>query len=312
MEAYPYHAGQQAIQQEANTGPVADRLSHWVGPVAQFAEAADLIVLASLATSGDLTVAALSGPPPLVSMTSGESGLTMRLPLELLHHLRSDAACGGLVINVAAARRSRVAGMLTADGVAAQLRCSIAFTNCRKYIAPSVNVKAERVIGPARRVSLAIEDPRLLDCLAKAEMAFLATRNPAGTPDVSHRGGPAGFLSMSPADGTIQWTEYVGDGMFVSAGNLRACEQFTLLVPDLDSGDALELVGRADYHTHERWREPRSAALLRGPDPFPKQGEVRGQVLQAHWLNGFCGPRRRGNSVARVTSCSALEEQEPL
>lgn len=312
MEPYPYHDGQRAIQQEANTVPVADRLSHWVGPVAQFATAADFIVLASLCGSGELALTALSGPPPLVSVTTTEAGLLMRLPLAVSDHLGHDVACGGLVINIAAARRSRIAGMLTEDGACAQLRCATAFTNCRKYVAPSVAIGGETMIGPTEVRPLAIDAPCLNECLAKAELAFLATRNPAGMPDVSHRGGPAGFLSMNPGGNEITWIEYVGDGMFVSAGNLRACQQFTLVVPDLDSGGALELVGRADYLTHERWREPRSAALLRGPKPFPKQGEVRGRVLRANWLEGFCGPRRSQDRGARVTSCSALEEQEPL
>lgn len=39
----------------------------------------------------------------------------------------------------------------------------------------------------------------------------------------------------------------MGDGIFKSAGNVRATGKFTLLVPDMESGDAVELVGAGKY-----------------------------------------------------------------
>jgi hypothetical protein len=53
----------------------------------------------------------------------------------------------------------------------------------------------------------------------------------------------------------------VGDGMFLGAGNFHKTKLFALLVPDLDTGEALEFLGEGDFQTLERHAQPRTAAL---------------------------------------------------
>jgi len=69
----------------------------------------------------------------------------------------------------------------------------------------------------------------------------------------------------------LTWPEYVGDGVFKSAGNVRATRMMTLLVPDHDSGDGVELIGRGDYTNIRPERRQRTDSLVQHRDPFPIQ-----------------------------------------
>lgn len=116
---------------------------------------------------------------------------------------------------------------------------------------------------------------------ARAETAFLASISPDGGPDVAHRGGPPGFLELDVAARRLTWTEYVGDGVFKSAGNIRATGMMTLLVPDPDSGDGVELIGRAAYRNVRTGREQRRDALEQHREEFPTQGIMTCEISRA-------------------------------
>ncbi len=306
-----YHAGQIAAQTEANTRPVAERLTRWVGPVAEFAAAADLVLLATVDTAGVPRFAALAGAPPLATM--GEDG-ALRLTAapagwQPQADERTEAACGGIAISLGQRRRARLNGVLRRAADGWTLAATETFVNCRKYIAPSLALAEAPHAGPAGREPLALEDPWLGALLAGAETAFLSSVSPAGLPDVSHRGGPAGFLTL--AGGVLSWPEYVGDGMFKSAGNVRATGAATLLVLELATGDAAELWGHAAYTTARREPEPRAAGLLQGRDPFPVQGAMRLHLAGAARLTSLMHPRHRAGVTERITSCSPIAEQAP-
>jgi hypothetical protein len=306
--ALQYHAGQVEVQEEANTRPVADMLADWVGPVAEFSRVADMILLATPDDDGDLRFATVSGAAPLVEVL-GEQGLFIP---ELSLALQTDGAlAGGLAINLSQRRRARVNGRLVRSESGWVLEAAETFTNCRKYIAPSVALEEGRVNRPTTVEPLSCDESWLADLLGRAETSFLASVSPEGQPDVSHRGGAPGFLQLDAASGVLTWPEYVGDGMLKTAGNIRATGRATLLVLDLASGDAAELVGEAAYRTLRTYREARTDALLSGRDPFPVQGEMSLQVRWARRLRSLIAPRKRLEKALRVTSCSSTDEQAP-
>lgn len=306
--ALEYHAGQIEVQEEANTRKVADTLASWVGPVGEFVSVADLILLATANVSGDLSFAAVSGKPPLVE-AAGRARL--RLPGLRLAEPGATLPAGGIAINFAQLRRARLNGSVTADGDGSFLTASEAFTNCRKYIAPSIALGGERRIGPLSGATIAFDDPWLQTVVSAAETAFLASVSPTGQPDVSHRGGPPGFLQIDPAAAMLTWPEYVGDGMLKSAGNVRTTARLTLLVVDLVSGDAAELSGEGAYRTLRTARKARTAALERHREEFPVQGEMTVRLMRATRLHVLFTPRQRFERHVRVTSYSPLDEQAP-
>jgi hypothetical protein len=310
MSPLQYHHGQLEVQREANTRHVADKLAHWVGPVARYALNADLFLFALLGERGRLQFAALSGPPPLAQVAGPG---TLRLVPALATVLRPSASTsvGGLVISLARSERARLNGILRLNGGdALELEATEPFTLCRKYIVPSVAASQAPIAGPVAREEVSLDDPWVREIVAAAETSFLASISPDADPDVAHRGGPRGFLELDPAARQLCWTEFVGDGVFKSAGNIRATGSAALLVPDLASGAAVELAGRAAYETLRFDRRPRVDPLVRFRDPYPTQGRMTLQVDAAYRLRGFAWPCQP-IQADRVTSSSEVYDQAP-
>jgi hypothetical protein len=310
MKPLVYHAGQLAAQAEAGTTRVAQKLADWVGPVPDFARGADLIVLATPDGGGELRFTVLSGSAPLVQIVE-TPGLALELPPVAAGQVPMPAVCGGLVISLGLARRARVNGTLRLGAAGPELLVTEAFTLCRKYMAPSVSLEPAVRVGPALRAPVALDDPWLADLVARAETSFLGSVSPAGMPDVAHRGGKPGFLQFDPAARRLAWTEFVGDGVFKSAGNVRATGTMALLVPDLASGDGAVLVGRAEYVTDAAQRTQREDALVQHREEFPPQGRMTCTIARAERLSGLAHPRERIARAPRVTSRSTVPEQKP-
>lgn len=311
MNPLRYHEGQRQVQREANTEPVADMLSEWVGPVIRYASLADLIVLASPGAGTSLAFTALSGQPPLVQ--AGSSGGTIRLsfPPAIARHIAPGTVTGGIVLNAIEARRSRFAGVLAEANGRLDIDCEIAFTNCRKYIAPTQRLGDSPLTGPAAREIIAIDDPRIEPIMANAITAFLGTIDPDGIPDVSHRGGEPGFLTWSPGARRLAWDEYSGDGMFKSAGNVRATGRIALLVPDLATGDALEIQAAGTYENLHTSPQRRVHSLQQFRERYPVQGRIEGTVESVALLSRLMHPRSLSDKVARLNCTSPVSEQSP-
>ena len=306
--ALQYHAGQIEVQEEANTRPAAEMLAHWIGPVGLFASVADMIVLATSQETGELQFAAVSGAAPLVDVV-GDSAI--RLPHLELPYDADGGLAGGIAISLAQLRRARLNGRLWLDEGGWTLEAEEAFTNCRKYLAPSVAVSETPHAGPVSRQRISISDSWLREVAGRAETSFLASISPDGQPDVSHRGGLPGFLGMDAGTGRLRWDEYVGDGMLKSAGNVRATGVASILVLDLDSGDAAELRGRAVYTTRRSYQEARESSLEQHRERYPVQGTMELRIEGASRLAGFTAPRKRLDKALRVTSRSSTAEQAP-
>lgn len=303
-----YHGGQIAVQEEANTRRVADMLANWVGPVGEFSRVADMILLATPDQDGDLRFSAVSGEAPLTEVAADSR---LRIPGLALDGRAKSLPVGGLAINLSQLRRARINGRLEFDGEGWTLEAEEAFTNCRKYMAPSFALRGERRYAPDAVEPLSCDEPWLTDVLARAETAFLASVSPDGLPDVSHRGGMPGFLRLNPASNEVTWAEFVGDGMFKTAGNIRATGRATLLVLDLETGDAAELIGEARYRTLKTLKQARLDALQKHRDAFPVQGEMTLRIRWARRLLGLIMPRQRLEKAVRITSCSSTDDQAP-
>jgi hypothetical protein len=80
MPPLRYHAGQIAVQEEAKTRHVADKLAHWVGPVDEFALGADLLLLATADADGVLSFAVRLADPRVEGLLLGGRASPGRLP----------------------------------------------------------------------------------------------------------------------------------------------------------------------------------------------------------------------------------------
>jgi len=91
------------------------------------------------------------------------------------------------------------------------------------------------------------EDLRRL--VGDAETFFIATINPhggaTGGADVSHRGGKPGFVRID-AGRRLSFPDFSGNGHFNTLGNLELDDRAGLLFADFQTGDVLQLSGRAE------------------------------------------------------------------
>lgn len=81
--------------------------------------------------------------------------------------------------------------------------------------------------------------------IAKAEMFWLASVDPTGSPTVSFKGGAPGFVKM-PDDKTLLFPCFDGNGMFFSMGNIAATSQVGLLFMDFATPSRLRAQGSAE------------------------------------------------------------------
>lgn len=221
------------------------------------------------------------------------------------HQLRAKAAetgaqiaVGVLGLDLSNRRRNRVNGRIEAQPVAGGLllgHVDSSFGNCPKYIqkrpwrvldaafATSSDRTAAQQSSTEWQLPQGTDSPLLqafLKVVAQADTMFVATAHPtvSGTPnqaksfargvDVSHRGGPTGFvearqyqeegeereekeggeIDASIAKGqrlVLRWADYVGNAFFNTLGNMIINPKVGLSFPDFETGDLWQAVGQA-------------------------------------------------------------------
>lgn len=265
MESSPWHDGERVlhrrlgIDERMETGGRHVIRSFMPDQHRSFFQLLPFILVGSTDRRGQLWASMLTGTPGFVS-----SPTPLRLEIDarpaagdpLAEALAPDAPLGLLGIELPTRRRNRANGRIAAvdaDGIAVAVEQS--FGNCPKYIvkrdyaalAPETPVRAEPVAGLDQDARRLIEG---------AETFFVATSPGAGAlPDVSHRGGNAGFVRL---DGdTLTVPDYSGNLFFNTLGNMLLQPRAGLLFPDFATGDLLQLTGTTELD----WDGPDVASL---------------------------------------------------
>ena len=83
-----------------------------------------------------------------------------------------------------------------------------------------------------------------IDFIERSAMFFLATADADGWPDVSYKGGQAGFVRCIDR-GTVAFPSYDGNGMFRSLGNVLVNDRVGLLFVDFEQPNRLRIQGVA-------------------------------------------------------------------
>jgi len=199
---------------------------------------------------------ATSPDPTLLAILGGADDPTGR-------RLVAGAPIGLLGIELHTRRRNRANGRIAfthADGILVNIEQS--FGNCPQYIHPRRLALDDRPRAP-------VQEFEGLDDAARAQIAaadtfFVATSSGAGVAhggvDVSHRGGPAGFVAVDGDVLTIP--DYRGNRYFNTLGNLLLDPRAALLFADFESGRLLQLQGTVEIawddhdlpHAERTWR----------------------------------------------------------
>ena len=260
--ASPFHPGERAIQSRAGVRDkieaIGERMirSTMTEQLRAFFPLLPWLLLGSLDADGQPHASLLWGAPGFVhAPTPALLRVDARPEPDdpLARNLRPGASLGALGLELPTRRRNRVNGALAEDdprGLAIAVRQ--AFGNCPKYIQARTWSPRERAAGPLEQGEG--HDPRWLALLARADTLFLASHHAdplAGGVDISHRGGPPGFLHPGP-DGRLWLPDYSGNLLFNTLGNLLQEPRCGLLCVDFASGDLLQLEARVAVYWPEQ------------------------------------------------------------
>ncbi|WP_217476812.1 pyridoxamine 5'-phosphate oxidase family protein [Stutzerimonas stutzeri] len=176
--------------------------------------------------------------------------------------LRLDARVGLLGLEWPTRRRNRINGrILECDRQGFGIAVAQSFGNCPRYI-------QARSWQPIRRLpGLMLEgdgvDSEWLALVEQADTLFIASQSSdtqGGGVDISHRGGPTGFVEIG-RDGRLWLPDYSGNRLFNTLGNLVREPRCGLLFIDFASGDLLQLQARAELI----WPEQYAASGITAP-----------------------------------------------
>jgi uncharacterized protein len=295
----PFHEGELALQEatgERDMGAINGRIivDRIIPNAVPFIARQELAVVASVDGDGQPWCSALIGPsgsftaPDLDRVELARSAGRADDPV--WSNVHGDPRVGVLFIEIGSRRRYRVNGHVAdpdADPLVVEVR--EAFPNCPKYISRRylmVGRPDSSDAGVATGEHLGEPERRII---AAADTCFVATANPAGDLDASHRGGHAGFVQQR---GEQLWIpDYRGNSMFNTLGNLALNPAAGLLFIDFEGHETLQLTGttsidlKADHpddrtggtgrgwtFTPLRWRRAPLAARVRAeilePSPF--------------------------------------------
>jgi predicted pyridoxine 5'-phosphate oxidase superfamily flavin-nucleotide-binding protein len=167
----------------------------------------------------------------------------------LNENLRDGAALGALGLEFHTRRRNRVNGKVTLGAGGFSIHVDQSFGNCPQYIqARQFHFRAPH--WPADPLAVQAIDGDARTIVERADTFFIASQHlgPADDRrngvDISHRGGRPGFVRIVDAR-TLIWPDYRGNFMFNTLGNIAADPRSGLLFVDFDTGDVLQLTGRA-------------------------------------------------------------------
>jgi hypothetical protein len=256
----PWHPGEVALQRTvgvaehlARHGPRVIR-DHMPEQHRQFFQNLPFVVAGAVDPAGDVWATVLAGKPGFLQSPD---------PLHLtITHTREplDPAAAGmndgdaialLGIELHTRRRNRLNGTIRRhDATAFAVQVEQSFGNCPQYIQlrdfAFVRDPASVSSAPAR--TLTALDARTTEIITSADTFFVASyverEDGHRQIDASHRGGRPGFVRVD-ADGVLTIPDFAGNKFFNTLGNLVANPKAGLVFIDFESGDLLQLTGRA-------------------------------------------------------------------
>lgn len=285
-----YHAGELEVQSKVGRFDDAVRVAAAIRPfvpprLARFLATQPWILLGALDSRGRVSASVRTGPPGFIA---AEDPVTVHIsgrpaPDDPLGDLRPLDRIALLAIDPARRFRARINGTVAArpagSGPGLTVTVGQAYPNCMKYIQRREQLEPDEANAPPPRP--ASTDDRLSEkdatLVEGVDTFFLASIAPEGA-DVSHRGGPPGFLEViDPA--TLRFPDYSGNSMFNTLGNIDVDPRIGLLIPDLVTGNLLHVSGRAvvEFDPPVTARHPgaerlitvRIEHLLRRPSALP-------------------------------------------
>ncbi len=296
MTAWPFHPGELEAQARAGGGARGGAIrSSMPDQHRTFFEALPFVVVAS-ADHGQPVATIWTGAPGFVTAPDPR---TLRIAVApdpsdpATPAFAVGAPIGILGIELATRRRNRANGVITgADAAGLVVAIQQSFGNCPQYIQPRDVHRVAPSAGSTERFDRL--DREAAAAIGRADTFFVAsaarTDEPTGGVDVSHRGGPSGFVRVDGDVLTIP--DFAGNRYFNTLGNLVSEPRAALLFVDFARGDLLHVQGTTEI----LWdAAPMQAAG--GADPTERlwrvrvtRGWRRRGALALRWSGGHIAP----------------------
>lgn len=281
-----FHWGEREAQGRAGFTERATAVSRMVRSslprgAAAFLTHQNLLVTGGQDDDGRPWASMFTGPRGFVSAPDDETVQVLaRLapddPVEPM--TRREGRLGMLAIDLETRIRLRMNGTVTPLRDGLHLTIEQSFPNCPKYIQKrSVtgwrNTEDQGSFGGTR--TDALTGP-MTDLITRADTFFVATASDTGDPDVSHRGGDPGFVTLTSPT-RLSWPDYAGNNMLMTLGNIIENPRTALLFIDWTDGTALHLTGHAAIHWPETTTGTRSVSFE------IEEAVHRPRALTANW-----------------------------
>lgn len=236
------------------------------------------LLVATLDPDGAPRARMLSGPPGFV-----DSPEPTVLRIRAATDLAPGSAIGILGVDLSTRRRNRANGVVTSnDGRVVEVSVRQSFGNCPQYI----RLRRVGLVPQEQHAAQPFEglSEQARDMIRQADTFFIATTGGEYGVDVSHRGGPPGFVQV---DGdTLTVPDYQGNRFFNTLGNLLVDERAALLFVGFDSGDVLELRGRAQVDWDPRASRAGEDGAGRRWRFRAERGGLQRAALPLRWREG--------------------------
>ena len=198
------------------------------------------VFAATLDADGQPRAQAWSGAPGFID-SPGANSLLIKVPAQAALSLHPGEPIGLLGLDLGNRRRNRANGVVRGtDQGALLVDVRESFGNCPQYI--TLRDVREAPAGPAAARSF--EGLQEAALVAGADTFFIATSGGVHGVDISHRGGPPGFVGI--AGDTLTVPDFNGNRYFNTLGNLLLEPRAALLFVDFEKGDVLELLGSVE------------------------------------------------------------------
>jgi predicted pyridoxine 5'-phosphate oxidase superfamily flavin-nucleotide-binding protein len=246
----PFHADERAAQQLSGYGFSAAAIRDEMPEQHRsFFAGLSYVLVGALDELGWPIATMLTGAPGFVHSPDPATLAVRALPSAVdpaMAGLATSCDVALLGIDLATRRRNRANGtVLAADDAGFAMHVEQSFGNCPKYIRRRRAERVTRTPGQLERSRGLDEAARAI--IASADTFFVASRSRSGIHevgrvDISHRGGPPGFVTLG-ANGDLIVPDYRGNRYFNTLGNLLGDPRAALLFIDFERGDLLQLQG---------------------------------------------------------------------
>ncbi len=295
-----FHSGELAVQKRTGVEYEASRVGQSIhtsipAVAADFIARQPMMIVGHANSDGRMWASVLTGPlgsfhavnQHAIEITAAPAASD---PLSAVW--KDGLSVGALFIELETRRRMRVNGTIElrpGDAMGAVLSAKEVYANCPKYIqARELTSMEDRNNAPASQQSRSSLSESQQAWISSFDTFFIASSNPAGNADASHRGGAPGFVRVASPNKLI-FPDYAGNNMFNTLGNLAINPNAGLLWIDFTNGAVLQLTGTASLS----WA---STDLAQFPGAARLVEFNVSQVLQTdhavglHWGNSSASP----------------------